>query len=71
MFKNVFNAKIPLVVVIILFAVLVIGFCVFAVFFREKISYSLFLGDTSLSPAEFEFGPAPAFGNFDFFSDVK
>ena len=69
--KNILNAKIPLGIVIGLLAVLVAGFAVFASFFRENISYSLFVGDTSLTPAEFEFGPAPALGKFDFFSDVK
>jgi len=69
--KNILNARIPLGVVIRLLAILVVGFAVFASLFRENISYSLFVGDTSLAGAEFEFGPAPALGKFDFFSDVK
>ncbi len=69
--KNILNAKMPLPLVLGLLAVLVAGFAVFASFFRENISYSLFVGDTSISAADFEFGPAPALGKFDFFSDVK
>ncbi|MFA4999470.1 MAG: L,D-transpeptidase family protein [Parcubacteria group bacterium] len=69
--KNALNAKITLRLVVPLLFILVIGFAVFAFLFRENTNYSLFVGDTSLASPEFEFGPAPALGDFDFFSDVK
>jgi len=70
--KNILRAKVPLIIVIFCLILLIVGLIVVYPFFRKESNNFLpFLGDTSLYPTEFQFKPAPAFGDFDFFTEAK
>jgi len=69
--KSIFSKKVPIGVVITLLILIVIGFFSFIFISKEKLNYTLFVGDMSVTPEELEFGSIPALGDFDFFNKVK
>jgi D-alanyl-D-alanine carboxypeptidase len=71
MIRKILTAKIPLAAVIILLLMMIVGFGVFTFLSDRNINYTLFMGNVTPSPAELEFGPMPALGDFDFFNNVK
>ena len=69
--KNILGVKVSLVIVILCLILLTAGGAVAYYFLRDTPKPLPFFGDTSLTPAEFQFGPAPAFGDFDFFAEAR
>ncbi len=69
--KNIFKAQLSVGVVFALVTILAAGFIVFILFFSRDTSPPILISDTSLPPAELDFGPIPALHNFDFFTATK